>query len=231
MTSLTIRERLVTAAFALFEEQGFEQTTVEDIARRAGVGRTTFFRTFKSKDDVVFPDHDVLVERVRLRLTALGPASAIAAARAAAQVVVGHFIDEGELAESRYRLTSTIASLRDREVASVSRYQRVLCEHLRTRTSDDIAPLQAELLAACWVTLHNHVLRRWLRGTCADPMLELAEELEDVFFRLTTSPTESPATTVAVFQTSRSAAAILPALKAALGEPLKALDRPERGSP
>ena len=45
------RERLIEAAFALFDERGFEETTVEDVAERAGVGRTTFFRAFKSKEE------------------------------------------------------------------------------------------------------------------------------------------------------------------------------------
>lgn len=62
MTPATTRERPVTAAFPSFEEQGYEATTIEDIARRAGLGRTTFLRTFRSKDEVVFPDHDRILE-------------------------------------------------------------------------------------------------------------------------------------------------------------------------
>jgi hypothetical protein len=52
----TVRERLAAAAFALFNEHGYEQATVDDIAERAGVGRTTFFRHYRSKEDVIFPD-------------------------------------------------------------------------------------------------------------------------------------------------------------------------------
>ena len=47
------RRRLVDSAMALFAEQGFEGTSVEDIAARAGVGRTTFFRHFPTKDDLI----------------------------------------------------------------------------------------------------------------------------------------------------------------------------------
>ena len=50
------RERLAGAAFALFDERGYEQTTVDDITERAGLGRTTFFRHYRSKEDVIFPD-------------------------------------------------------------------------------------------------------------------------------------------------------------------------------
>ena len=63
-----VRERFVTAAFELFAERGYEQTTVDDIAERAGVGRTTFFRTFRSKEDAIFPDHEQLLAAIETRL-------------------------------------------------------------------------------------------------------------------------------------------------------------------
>ena len=62
MTKQGPRDRLREAAFSLFEERGYEQTTVDDITERAGLGRTTFFRNFRSKEDVIFPDHDRLLE-------------------------------------------------------------------------------------------------------------------------------------------------------------------------
>jgi AcrR family transcriptional regulator len=49
------RQRLERAAFALFDEQGYEQTTVDEIAERAGLGRTTFFRHYKSKEETLIP--------------------------------------------------------------------------------------------------------------------------------------------------------------------------------
>src|SRR4051812_43988865 len=53
-----MRDALVAAAFQLFLERGYEQTTVDDIVALAGVGRRSFFRYFPSKEDVVFPDHE-----------------------------------------------------------------------------------------------------------------------------------------------------------------------------
>ncbi|MCB9728681.1 MAG: TetR family transcriptional regulator [Deltaproteobacteria bacterium] len=52
------RDALVAAAWALFSRQGFEATTVDDIAQRADVSRRTFFRYFPSKESVVFPRHE-----------------------------------------------------------------------------------------------------------------------------------------------------------------------------
>jgi AcrR family transcriptional regulator len=55
MSKPAARDRLAQAAFALFDERGYEQTTVDDITERAGLGRTTFFRHYRSKEDVIFP--------------------------------------------------------------------------------------------------------------------------------------------------------------------------------
>ncbi len=57
----TSRTELERVALALFDEHGFEATTVEDIAEAAGVSRRTFFRYYASKNDVVWGDFDALL--------------------------------------------------------------------------------------------------------------------------------------------------------------------------
>ena len=79
MTKQGPRDRLREAAFSLFEERGYEQTTVDDITERAGLGRTTFFRNFRSKEDVIFPDHDRMLEQIEVRLAASGHGGPLAA--------------------------------------------------------------------------------------------------------------------------------------------------------
>ena len=59
------RTAVVAAAIDLFLEQGFEATSVEQIAQAAGVSRSTFFRQFGGKDDVVFADHELLLAQLR----------------------------------------------------------------------------------------------------------------------------------------------------------------------
>ena len=57
----TSRVALERAALALFAEHGFSETTVEEIADAAGVGRRTFFRYFDSKNDVMWGEFDALL--------------------------------------------------------------------------------------------------------------------------------------------------------------------------
>lgn len=67
------RDLLRSSALKLFSERGYAQTSVDDVAAAAGVSRTTFFRYFPSKEDVVFADpeemaltfHRLLLERPR----------------------------------------------------------------------------------------------------------------------------------------------------------------------
>lgn len=173
------RRRLVDSAMTLFTERGFETTSVDDVAAHAGVGRTTFFRHFPTKEDVVFPDHDALLEKVGARLATGTALTARTALEEASGIVLAHYLAEGETARQRYRLIRAVPPLRHRELASVHRYGRLFSAHLRGWLGDgDDAPLRAELTAAAVITAHNHVLRGWLRDEVDDPQATLATALD-----------------------------------------------------
>ncbi|MFW6090356.1 MAG: mycofactocin system transcriptional regulator [Actinomycetota bacterium] len=61
----TTPAELSHVALRLFAERGFETTTVDDIAAAAGIGRTTFFRYFNSKNDLPWGDFEAQLERMR----------------------------------------------------------------------------------------------------------------------------------------------------------------------
>ncbi|GAA3827836.1 TetR/AcrR family transcriptional regulator [Streptomyces chiangmaiensis] len=218
MSKSAARTRLADAAFALFDERGYEQTTVEDIAERAGVGRTTFFRHYRSKEDVIFPDHDRLLVLISDRLATSSHSTALVAVSDAVRLVLLHYVDEGDLARRRYALTSKVAALRDREIAGVARYQRLFREFISEWMGDptESASLRAELMAAAVVAAHNHVLRRWLRGEASDPLAEVDEAMREVLalFPASLSPRETGAgTTVVAFRTEQDLDALLPSLR------------------
>ncbi len=159
------RERVITAAFELFAERGYEGTTVEAIADRAGVGRTTFFRMFRSKESVVFPAHDQLLAAIEARLTTARPGTEKVALSEASELVLEQYLHEGARARQRYALTREVEALRERERASIFQYERLFRRFIHQwwgGTPDTL--LRAELAANAVVTAHNHVLRAWLRG-------------------------------------------------------------------
>lgn len=218
------RDLLAQAAFDLFDERGYDQSTVDDITERAGLGRATFFRHYRSKEDVIFPDHDRMLDQIRERLRTSTHSTALAAVSEAARLVLVHYLDEGDLARCRYALTSAVPALRDREIASVARYQRLFREFIVDRTGATAGPdqLRAELAAAAVVAAHNHVLRRWLRGESADPLTELDEAMRMTMDLFTTSAGlgtgdgpggDAEGTIIVAFRAGQDLDALLPALR------------------
>jgi AcrR family transcriptional regulator len=217
MNKPSARDRLAQAAFDLFNESGYEHTTVDDIAERAGLSRATFFRNYRSKEDVIFPDHDRLIEKVRDRLRSSSHATALAAVSDAVRLVLLHYLDEGDLARRRYALTSTVPALREREIVSVARYQRLFREFITDWMADhtESAALRAELMAAAVASAHNHVLRRWLRGDTTDPVREVDDAMRQVISLFTPHIPDSGAdsTTIIAFRTSQPLESLAPAIQ------------------
>ena len=127
--------------------------------------------------------------------------------------------DEGDLARRRYKLTSTVPALRDREIVSVAGYQRLFREYIAGHMNDP-DPLRAELMAAAVASAHNHVLRRWLRGDTVDPVREIDEAMRQVaaLFTLRAPGSGADGTTVIAFRTAQPLETILPAIRHVLDQ-------------
>ncbi|GAA3597940.1 TetR family transcriptional regulator [Nonomuraea rosea] len=213
-----IHQRLAEAAVALFDENGYDATTVDDIAARAGVSRSTFFRYYRSKEDAIFPDHDALLSRIGARLRASTADTAIVAITDAVRLVLTHYVEDAEVSLRRYQLVRQVPALRDREIASVARYQRLFREFVGEWLGDaPDAGLRAELMAASVVSAHNQVLRGWLRaGGTYDPADPLDHALGYVIatFRHLDQPQEkSEQVVVAAFSRSASPQAVMAAIQ------------------
>jgi AcrR family transcriptional regulator len=189
----TTRERISDAAFDLFAARGYDETSVDDIASAAGVGRTTFFRHYGSKESVIFPDHDALLRSVEERLRSTTEQSALRAVADAVRLVLFNYVSEGERARQRYALTSTVEALRERELVSGARYQRLFRRYLGGWGDGSVqSELRAEMMSAAVVAAHNSVLRRWLRSECEDPQIEIDSALGAVVSTYAPRP-EDPA--------------------------------------
>ncbi len=126
--------RFRAAAMALFIERGYAQTTVADIAERAGLTRRTFFRHFSDKREVLFSGSERLQA---LMVDAVGQApahaSAIDAVAAALHATAGFFGDNREFARQRQSVIATHADLHERELIKLATLAAALTEALRGR--------------------------------------------------------------------------------------------------
>ncbi|MFC3451555.1 TetR family transcriptional regulator [Amycolatopsis speibonae] len=220
-----LRRALAAAAVDLFVAKGYEATTVDEIAAAAGVGRRTFFRYFEAKDDVLFANHDEIVAEMEETFAAAGPdRDPVEMACAAVSLVLDSYAAELDVSLKRFTLTRTVPSLRDKEVATVDRYQRVLARYLRARFAeqgDETASLRADVAAAAIAAANNHVLRRWLRSGGQDDITASAAEafalVIDAF--RPGGASEGPETTVvAVMTTATPLHAVIAKVNAALAE-------------
>jgi AcrR family transcriptional regulator len=90
-------------ALRLFGEQGFENTTIEQIAAEAGVSERTFFRYFATKASVLWTQFDTKVETIRAMLAAVPDDMPMMEAIRGAVVAVNHYHAE-DVPEMRQRM-------------------------------------------------------------------------------------------------------------------------------
>jgi AcrR family transcriptional regulator len=171
------RSRLAQAAFALYSERGFEQTTVAEIAQRAGLTERTFFRHFADKREVLFAGADALRE---LLLSAVadvpGSATSIEAAAAGLEAA-GAFIQEGgELPRQRQAIIDASTELQERELIKLSWLTSALADALRQRGVEDPT---ASLTAQAGIAAFRVAFGRWVDDTHGQVLPRLIRESLD----------------------------------------------------
>ncbi|RJO72401.1 TetR family transcriptional regulator [Nocardia panacis] len=173
--AVRFRLAVVDQALRLFDERGYEATTVEEIAEAAGISRRTFFRQFRSKEDVIFADHEAQLAAAAVYLGAAHEDPWEAVCEAAVQVFE-RFTQWREIAARRYQVVRRVPALREREIVTVFRYERLFTDFLRKRLPDtpDLARVQ---FTASVTATHNYLLRRMVRGESAAGAADLRAEL------------------------------------------------------
>ena len=154
------RGRLAQAAMALYVEQGFEQTTVAEIASQAGLTERTFFRHFADKREVLFYGMEML-RGLLARAVADAPASATAMeAVGAALEAAGAMLQENpERVRVRDAIVSANAELRERELIKLAAMASAVAGALRDRGVPEPA---ASLAAETGVAVFKVAFARWI---------------------------------------------------------------------
>ena len=165
------RERLERAALALFTEHGFDATTVAEIADRAGLTKSTFFRHFADKREVLFGGQDMLVQLFGDAIRS-APASATTAeclAAALEATAVAFTPERHDLAPQRRVVIAANSELQERELLKRARLASAMAEALRARGADEAT---ARLAAEVGVLAFSTAYARW---AAPDNLLSFAE--------------------------------------------------------
>ena len=144
----------------LYVERGFEQTTVAEIAQRAGLTARTFFRYFADKREVLFAGSASLQESLVSALDAApdsaSPMAAVSAALDAAAVVLGQ---HREFSRQRHSVITANAELRERELIKMASLSEALADGLQRR---GVADPDAKLAAEAGVAVLRLAFERWV---------------------------------------------------------------------
>ena len=167
------RERLETAALDLFAENGYEETTVAQIADRAGLNRATFFRHFADKREVLFGGEDVLARLFADAIVAAAPAATLIeclrAALAAAEVVMTP--QRRAAAVRRVLVVAANSELQERGLLKHARVVNSIAAALRERGTDE---LTARLGAEVTMLAFSVAFARWMKANDGEPFLPFA---------------------------------------------------------
>jgi len=154
------RGRLQQAALALYDERGFENTTVAQIAESAGLTKRTFFRHFGDKREVLFAGseqlEELLVGGVAAAPDSATPLQAVAEALDAAATM---FEQGREYAARRQRVIAANPELRERELIKLASLAASVADALRRRGVEDSA---ATLTAEAGITVFRISFQRWV---------------------------------------------------------------------
>jgi AcrR family transcriptional regulator len=178
------RGRLEQAALALYAEQGFENTTVAEIAERAGLTERTFFRHFADKREVLFGGAGALQEQLVIPVAnapdSVAPIEAVAAGLEAAAALLQ---ERREFARQRQAIIAASTELRERELIKLASFAVALADTLRRRgVRDPAASLTAEIAIAVFRT----AFERWIDDTNEKDFPQLIQESLDQLKALTT---------------------------------------------
>ena len=171
------RGRLERAALELYGERGFEQTTVAEIAKRAGLTERTFFRHFADKREVLFWGagalQELLVGTVARAPDSAAPIDAVAAAIEAAGALLQ---ERREYARQRQAVIAANVELQERELIKLASLASAIAGTLRQR---GVAALAASLTAEAGIAVFRIAFERWVSETSEADLPQLIRESLD----------------------------------------------------
>lgn len=177
----TTRGELEQVALDLFAERGFDATTVDDIAAACGIARRTFFRYYRSKNDVVWGDFEDLLARMDGWLAGVGPEVSTLDALSEAVVRFNSLPPEAVPAHRRrMELILHVPALQAHSTLRYADWRAVVARFVARRLGVDPGDAVAQLLGHVALAVAVAAYERWL----LDPDADLAACMAAAFAEL-----------------------------------------------
>jgi AcrR family transcriptional regulator len=175
------RGRLQQAAMELYQERGFDHTTVADIAEHAGLTERTFFRYFADKREVLFAGSNHLQERLVAALDAAPESSLPLGSVISTLAAAAGFFPDRDHSRRRQAIISAHPDLQERELIKLASLAAALGAGLRRR---GVPEPTASLTAETGVAVFKIAFMGWINATdgrgFADFIYESVAELKAV---------------------------------------------------
>jgi TetR/AcrR family transcriptional regulator, regulator of mycofactocin system len=166
---ITSQVELEQIAFDLFDRQGFERTTIEDIAAAAGISRRTFFRYFPSKNDVPWGDFDGQLASMRRQLNAI-PAGAPLLDSIRHVIVDFNRVAPDQVLAHRRRMQFIlrVPALQAHSTLRYAAWRQVIAEFVGERTGHSPDALLPQAIAHALLGAAVAAYEQWLASENAD---------------------------------------------------------------
>ncbi len=178
-----VKRQFIEAATKLFFEKGFDNVTVEDIVKKTGVSRSTFFRYFKTKEAVVFRNHRARLAIFREMLsTAKSDDKKVFSAIRNALINFSQYYDEirNELIEE-YQIVVSSPYLIAKDIEKDRDFEDAISEEIYRRAGDgEMGRKKSRILAAAIFGTARIIMEEWFEGGCRKPLVKLAKESLDI---------------------------------------------------
>jgi AcrR family transcriptional regulator len=176
-----VLKEIEQAAWELFATVGFERATVEEISRKAGVSRRTFFRYFRTKEELLSYSVEHCGQRIAQRF-AEAPKSRqpLAALEDAMVSAMEEEIEDTRQPKELLGLMLEAPDLRGRFLCALSRWVPALGKELAKRKAYRGDGARCDLVAALYCTAFDQAHLRWYR----EPGVDLATQLRRAFRQL-----------------------------------------------
>ncbi len=179
-TRAVMREEVIEIAFRLFSEQGFDKTTVEQIAAEAGLSRTTFFRYFGTKEELVLGRMSEFGPRIAAALAARpadeGPWEAL---RRCFDVITEPTAEEPQTFLNLMRLLDDACALMTRQWEKTQGWHSLLVPQIRHRLGGDpesTHDLRAHALVGSAISCLDAATDAWTAAGGTTPLSELLDQ-------------------------------------------------------